>query len=90
MARQGGRRPSIWDAFAAIPGTIAGNGTADVTVDEYHRYKEDVSIMKEMGFDAYRFSISWWRIFPDGTGKVNQEGVDHYNRLIDYMLQQDN
>ncbi|XP_044318406.1 klotho [Triticum aestivum] len=89
MARQGGRGPSIWDAFAAIPGTIAGNGTADVTVDEYHRYKEDVSIMKEMGFDAYRFSISWSNIYPDGTGKVNQEGVDYYSRLIDYMLQQD-
>ncbi|VAH43003.1 unnamed protein product [Triticum turgidum subsp. durum] len=88
MARLGGRGPSIWDAFAAIPGTIAGNGTADVTVDEYHRYKEDVGIMKDMGFDAYRFSISWSRIFPDGTGKVNQEGVDYYNRLIDYMLQQ--
>ncbi|VAH27186.1 unnamed protein product [Triticum turgidum subsp. durum] len=88
MARQGGRGPSIWDAFAAIPGTIAGNGSADVTVDEYHRYKEDVGIMKDMGFDAYRFSISWSRIFPDGTGKVNQEGVDYYNRLIDYMLQQ--
>ncbi|KAM0830235.1 hypothetical protein ACQ4PT_066354 [Festuca glaucescens] len=64
MAKQGGRGPSIWDAFIAVPGTIAGNGTADVTVDEYHRYKEDVNIMKNMGFDAYRFSISWSRIFP--------------------------
>ncbi|KAM0830236.1 hypothetical protein ACQ4PT_066354 [Festuca glaucescens] len=88
MAKQGGRGPSIWDAFIAVPGTIAGNGTADVTVDEYHRYKEDVNIMKNMGFDAYRFSISWSRIFPEGTGKVNQEGVDYYNRLINYMLQQ--
>lgn len=67
---------------------IPNNATADVTVDEYHRYKEDVNIMKKMGFDAYRFSISWSRIFPNGTGKVNQEGVDYYNRLIDYMVQQ--
>ncbi|KAI5018333.1 hypothetical protein ZWY2020_043221 [Hordeum vulgare] len=52
--------------------------------------QEDVGIMKNMGFDAYRLSISWSRIFPDGTGKVNQEGVDYYNRLIDYMLQQGN
>ncbi|KAL6841798.1 hypothetical protein ACP4OV_028310 [Aristida adscensionis] len=89
MAKQGGRGPSIWDAFIETPaGSIPNNATADVAVDEYHRYKEDVNIMKNMGFDAYRFSISWSRIFPNGTGKVNQEGVDYYNRLIDYMLQQ--
>jgi len=88
MAKQGGRGPSIWDAFIEVPGTIPNNATADVSVDEYHRYKEDVNIMKNMGFDAYRFSISWSRIFPNGTGKVNQEGVDYYNRLIDYMIQQ--
>ncbi|PUZ73249.1 hypothetical protein GQ55_2G458900 [Panicum hallii var. hallii] len=90
MAKQGGRGPSIWDAFIEVPGTIPNNATADVTVDEYHRYKEDVNIMKNMGFDAYRFSISWSRIFPSkyGTGKVNREGVDYYNRLIDYMIQQ--
>lgn len=86
MAKQGGRGPSIWDAFIEKPGTIPNNATADVTVDEYHRYKEDVNIMKNMGFDAYRFSISWSRIFPNGTGMVNQEGVDYYNRLIDYMV----
>ncbi|CAN6169068.1 unnamed protein product [Urochloa humidicola] len=88
MAKRGGRGPSIWDAFIEVPGTIPDNATADVTVDEYHRYKEDVNIMKKMGFDAYRFSISWSRIFPNGTGKVNQEGVDYYNRLIDYLIQQ--
>ncbi|KAG6486958.1 hypothetical protein ZIOFF_055539 [Zingiber officinale] len=68
--------------------TIAGNATADVTVDEYHHYKEDVDIMKDFNFDAYRFSISWSRIFPNGTGKVNWEGVDYYDRLIDYLIQQ--
>ncbi|RLN35657.1 beta-glucosidase 26 [Panicum miliaceum] len=88
MAKQGGRGPSIWDAFIEVPGTIPNNATADVTVDEYHRYKEDVNIMKNMGFDAYRFSISWSRIFPNGTGKVNREGVDYYNTLIDYLIQQ--
>ncbi|KAF8679068.1 hypothetical protein HU200_045825 [Digitaria exilis] len=88
MANKGGRGPSIWDAFIQEPGIIPDNATADVTVDEYHRYKEDVNIMKNMGFDAYRFSISWSRIFPNGTGTVNQEGVDYYNRLIDYMIQQ--
>ncbi|KAG6523196.1 beta-glucosidase 26-like [Zingiber officinale] len=88
MALKGGRGPSIWDTFVRIPNTIAGNATADVTVDEYHHYKEDVDIMKDFNFDAYRFSISWSRIFPNGTGKVNWEGVDYYDRLIDYLIQQ--
>ncbi|OAY65564.1 Beta-glucosidase 1 [Ananas comosus] len=88
MALKAGRGPSIWDAFVKIPGNIPNNATADVTTDEYHRYKEDVDIMKEMGFDAYRFSISWSRIFPEGVGKVNWEGVAYYNRLIDYMIKQ--
>ncbi|KAJ1697889.1 hypothetical protein LUZ63_006401 [Rhynchospora breviuscula] len=86
MAHKDGRGPSIWDAFIKIPGEIANNATADVSVDEYHRYKEDIDIMKKMNFDAYRFSISWSRIFPEGTGKVNWKGVAYYNRLIDYML----
>ncbi|WOK92445.1 beta-glucosidase 1 [Canna indica] len=88
MALKDGRGPSIWDTFVRRPGEIANNATADVTVDEYHRYKEDVDIMKKMNFDAYRFSISWSRIFPEGAGRVNWKGVDYYNRLIDYMLQQ--
>lgn len=86
MANGDGRGSSIWDVFVKIPGNIAMNATADVSVDEYHRYKEDVNIMKKMNFDAYRFSISWSRIFPDGTGKVNKKGVAYYNRLIDYMM----
>ncbi|XP_010916341.1 beta-glucosidase 1-like [Elaeis guineensis] len=88
MALKAGRGPCIWDTFVRIPGNIAGNATADVTVDEYHRYKEDVDIMKKMNFDAYRFSISWSRIFPNGTGTVNWRGVHYYNRLINYMLKQ--
>ncbi|KAJ3683839.1 hypothetical protein LUZ60_014066 [Juncus effusus] len=88
MALNGGRGPSIWDSFVKVPGNIPDNATADVTVDEYHKYKEDVDIMKKMGFDAYRFSISWSRIFPKGAGEVNWKGVEYYNRLINYALKQ--
>ncbi|XP_019092739.1 PREDICTED: beta-glucosidase 43-like [Camelina sativa] len=77
---QDGRGPSIWDAFVKIPGKIANNATAELTVDQYHRYKEDVDLMQNLNFDAYRFSISWSRIFPEGTGKINWNGVAYYNR----------
>ncbi|GLU10694.1 hypothetical protein SLE2022_274800 [Rubroshorea leprosula] len=87
MADKDGRGPSIWDVFVKIPGKIANNATAEVAVDQYHRYKEDIDLMHELNFDAYRFSISWSRIFPNGTGKVNQKGVDYYNRLIDSLLE---
>ncbi|GJM96337.1 hypothetical protein PR202_ga13161 [Eleusine coracana subsp. coracana] len=87
-ATTGGRGPSIWDPFVHTPGKIADNANADVTTDEYHRYKEDVDLMKSLNFDAYRFSISWSRIFPDGEGKVNEEGVAYYNNLIDYLVKQ--
>ncbi|XP_010533966.1 PREDICTED: beta-glucosidase 44-like [Tarenaya hassleriana] len=83
---QDGRGPSIWDTFVKIPGIVANNATANVTVDQYHRYKEDVDLMAKLNFDAYRFSISWSRIFPEGTGKVNWKGVAYYNSLIDYLL----
>ncbi|XP_019101504.1 PREDICTED: beta-glucosidase 44-like [Camelina sativa] len=83
---QDGRGPSIWDAFVKIPGKIANNATAELTVDQYHRYKEDVDLMQNLNFDAYRFSISWSRIFPEGTGKINWNGVAYYNRLIDYLI----
>uniref|UniRef100_A0ACD5WCG5 Uncharacterized protein n=1 Tax=Avena sativa TaxID=4498 RepID=A0ACD5WCG5_AVESA len=86
MAAGGGRGPSVWDDFAHTPGNIPGNRNADVTADQYHRYKEDVDLMKGLNFDAYRFSISWSRIFPVGEGKVNEEGVAYYNNLIDYLL----
>ncbi|KAL8141816.1 hypothetical protein V2J09_014848 [Rumex salicifolius] len=86
MADKDGRGPSIWDAFVQVPGVEANNATGDVTVDQYHHYKEDIDIMHNLNFDAYRFSISWSRIFPEGSGKVNWKGVAYYNRLIDYML----
>ena len=81
-----GKGCSIWDRFAHTPGKIANGDTGDVAVDHYHRYKEDVALMKALGARAYRFSISWPRIFPDGVGAPNPKGLDFYNRLIDALL----
>jgi beta-glucosidase len=77
--------PSIWDTYAHTPGKIKNGDTGDVAIDHYHRYKEDVQVMKDMGVNAYRFSMSWPRIFPDGTGQLNQKGLDFYNRLVDEL-----
>ena len=77
--------PSIWDTYAHTPGKIKNGDTGDIGIDLYHRYKEDVQVMKDMGVNAYRFSISWPRIFPDGTGQINQKGLDFYNRLVDEL-----
>ncbi|XP_059069115.1 beta-glucosidase 12-like [Cryptomeria japonica] len=90
-AREGGRSPSIWDTFSHIPGTIADGSNGDVAVDQYHRYKEDVKLMKDMGMDAYRFSISWSRILPYGSikGGINKIGVAYYNNLINELLKHD-
>jgi beta-glucosidase len=78
--------PSIWDTFVHTPGRIANGETGDISVDHYHRYKEDVALMKELGLDAYRFSTSWSRILPDGTGAINHAGLDFYDRLVDELL----
>ncbi|KAL3752090.1 hypothetical protein ACJRO7_012847 [Eucalyptus globulus] len=88
-ANEDGRGPSIWDYFThKYPGKIADGSNGDVAIDSYHRYKEDVGIMKEMGLDAYRFSISWSRILPKGKleGGINKEGVQYYNNLINELL----
>ncbi|XP_022960679.1 beta-glucosidase 12-like isoform X1 [Cucurbita moschata] len=80
---------SIWDTFThKYPDKIADGSNGDVALDAYHRYKEDLSLMKDTGFNAYRFSIAWSRILPDGTvkGGVNQEGINYYNNLIDEAL----
>ncbi|XP_022715717.1 beta-glucosidase 44-like [Durio zibethinus] len=87
MANKDGRGSSIWDVFVKVPGNIKNNATGEVSIDQYNHYKEDVNLMQMMNFDAYRFSISWPRIFPNGTGEVNWKGVAYYNRLIDYMLE---
>lgn len=85
-AQEDGRSASIWDVYAHTPGKIKNNDNGDVACDHYHRYKEDVQLMKELGYKAYRFSVAWPRILPDGRGKINQSGVDFYNRLIDELL----
>jgi beta-glucosidase len=81
-----GKGPSIWDTFSHKPGKIANNENADVSVDHYHRYKDDVKLMADLGLRAYRFSIAWTRILPEGTGKVNQKGLAFYDRLVDELL----
>jgi beta-glucosidase len=81
-----GRGASIWDSYAHTPGHIADGSNADVTVDHYHRYRDDVQLMKVLGARAYRFSIAWPRIFPDGTGTPNPKGLDFYSRLVDELL----
>lgn len=80
-----GKGPSIWDTFAHTPGKIKNGDTGDAANDHYHRYKEDVALIKNLGANAYRFSISWPRIFPEGTGKPNQKGLDFYSRLVDEL-----
>ena len=70
-----GRGLSVWDVFSHEPGKVLQGHTGDVACDHYHRFKEDVSLMRELGIKAYRFSVCWSRIFPDGTGKVNEKGV---------------
>ncbi|KAF5752063.1 beta-glucosidase 40 [Tripterygium wilfordii] len=84
--KEDGRGASVWDTFSHSSGKIVDFSNADVAVDQYHRYNEDIQLMKDMGMDAYRFSISWSRIYPNGTGDLNQAGVDHYNNLINALL----
>ena len=81
-----GRTPSIWDTFSKMPGKTVDGATGDVADDHYHRYKGDVQLMKNLGVKSYRFSISWSRVFPDGTGKPNPKGLDFYNKLVDELL----
>jgi beta-glucosidase len=81
-----GRKPSVWDTFSHTPGKTFQGETGDVADDSYHRYKEDVQLLKNLGVRGYRFSIAWPRIFPDGTGQPNQKGLDYYQRVIDELL----
>ncbi|MET7326571.1 GH1 family beta-glucosidase [Nonomuraea sp. NPDC005650] len=80
-----GRGVSIWDTFTRTPGRILNGHNADVAIDHYHRYREDVRIMAELGLSAYRFSVSWPRIQPAGSGPINQKGLDFYRRLADEL-----
>jgi beta-glucosidase len=81
-----GKGPSIWDTYAHTTGNIANGDTGDVANDHYHRYREDVALMQDIGATAYRFSIAWPRIFPEGTGTPNPKGLDFYRRLLDELL----
>jgi beta-glucosidase len=88
-AAEDGRGPSIWDTFSHTAGKVKHGDTGDVADDQYHRYKEDVQLMRRLGAKAYRFSTSWSRILPQGTGQVNQAGLDYYRRLVDELLAHD-
>ena len=81
-----GAGPSIWTRFAHTPGMMLNGDTGDVACDHYNRWRDDVKLMKELGLKAYRFSVSWSRILPEGTGRVNQAGVDFYSNLVDELL----
>jgi len=82
-----GKSESIWDRFTHTPGHILDGSTGDVACDHYHRWPEDIALMKSLGLQAYRFSVAWPRILPDGRGRVNQGGLDFYSRLVDGLLE---
>ncbi|MFY1694900.1 GH1 family beta-glucosidase [Solwaraspora sp. WMMA2101] len=83
-----GRTPSIWDTFSHTPGKVLGGDSGDVACDHYHRYRDDVGLMAELGLKSYRFSVSWPRVQPGGSGAANQAGLDFYRRLVDELLGQ--
>ena len=86
-AHEDGRGLSIWDTFCKVPGKVANADNGDIACDHYHRYEEDLDLMKWMGVDAYRFSVAWPRVIPGGIGSVNKAGLDFYDRLIDGALE---
>ena len=83
---QDGGGESVWDVFAHRAGTIKDGHTGDVACDHYRRHRDDVGLMKDLGLGAYRFSLSWPRLFPEGTGRQNEKGFAFYDRLIDDLL----
>jgi beta-glucosidase len=85
-AAEDGRGESIWDRFSATPGNVANGDTGAVACDTYHRYAEDIRLMHELGIGAFRLSVAWPRILPEGRGRVNQAGLDFYDRLVDDLL----
>ena len=85
--REDGRGLSVWDVFATQPGRTYLGQTGDIAVDHYHRVEQDVSLMAQLGLNAYRFSIAWPRILPSGVGQVSEAGLDFYDRLVDRLLE---
>ena len=86
-AYEDGKGLNIWDVFCKEDGHVYEHHTGDVACDQYHRYKEDVAIMKELGLKAYRFSVNWARILPEGTGKVNEKGLAYYDNLVNCLIE---
>ncbi len=86
-AREEGKGESIWDRYSHSPGRVLGEDNGDVACDSYHRWEEDLQLIKETDNNTYRFSLSWPRIIPDGIGSINQKGMDHYARIIDRLLE---
>ncbi|HET6431986.1 GH1 family beta-glucosidase [Dyella sp.] len=82
-----GAGPSIWQRFAHTPGMMANGDHGDIACDHYHRYRDDVALMKALGLKSYRFSINWARVLPEGTGRINAAGLDFYSRLVDTLLE---
>ena len=87
--REDGRTDSIWDTFSHKDGAVIRGEHGDTACDHYHRLEEDLNYVKELGCNAYRFSISWSRLMPNGTGKINEKGADFYNRMIDGLLKRE-
>jgi beta-glucosidase len=85
--REAGRGESIWDVFSHTPSKVKGGETGDIACDHYHRWRDDIRLMSELGLPAYRFSIAWPRILPSGTGYINQPGLDFYDRLVEGLLE---
>jgi len=85
--KEEGKGESIWDRFAHTPAKIKNGDTGDVACDSYHRWREDIALMRAMNLNSYRFSISWPRIQPSGTGAANTQGLDYYSRLVDALLE---
>jgi beta-glucosidase len=86
-ANEGGRGPSIWDTFSHTPGNVLHGDTGDIACDQYHRFEEDLDIMADLGLQAYRFSVSWPRVQPEGSGPTNIEGLNYYRRLVEGLRQ---
>ena len=85
-AKQDGRGESIWDRFCEMHGNVLNGDTGETAADHYNRYKEDIALMKELGYKAYRFSISWSRVLPAGRGEISEKGLEFYSNLVDELL----
>ncbi|MFD2214782.1 GH1 family beta-glucosidase [Metabacillus endolithicus] len=86
-ANEDGRGPSIWDTFSHTPGKVKGGDNGDIACDSYHRYEEDIRIMKDLGIDYYRFSVAWPRIYPNGKGDINPKGLEFYHDFVDKLIE---